>query len=113
MTAEQAQVQLYHTESRLRFLLGIPATDGRLIRPKDDPTTARIDFDWDDCLNEALARSVEIREARQRVKQRELGVDRRQELAPAKRLPGCPLPLGRHGKPFPRSGRQQLLRRGR
>ncbi len=72
VTAEQAQVQLYHTESRLRFLLGIPATDGRLIRPKDDPTTARIDFDWDDCLNEALARSVEIREARQRVKQREL-----------------------------------------
>ena len=33
----------------LRFLMGIPATDGRLIRPKDDPTTAKITFDWSEC----------------------------------------------------------------
>jgi outer membrane protein TolC len=72
VTAEQAQVQLYHAESRLRFLMGIPATDGRLIRPKDDPTTAKISFDWDECKMEAMSRSAEIREARQRVRQREL-----------------------------------------
>ncbi len=72
VAAEQAQAQLYHAETRLRFLMGIPATDGRLIRPKDDPTTAKITFDWCDCLAEAMARSVEVREARQRVKQREL-----------------------------------------
>ena len=70
--AEQAQSQLYDAERRLRFLMGIQATDGRMIRPKDDPTTAKISFDWDDCRGEALARSVEIREARFRVKQRDL-----------------------------------------
>lgn len=72
VTAEQAQVQLYHAESRLRFLMGIPATDGRLIRPKDDPTTAKISFNWDECKVEALSRAPEIREARQRVREREL-----------------------------------------
>jgi outer membrane protein TolC len=70
--AEQAQSQLYDAERRLRFMMGIQATDGRLIRPKDDPATAKISFDWNDCLGEALARSVEIREARFRVKQRDL-----------------------------------------
>jgi outer membrane protein TolC len=69
---EQAQAQLYDAERRLRFLMGIASTDGRLIRPKDDPTTAKIRFDWNDCVCEALARSVEIREARWRVKQRDL-----------------------------------------
>jgi outer membrane protein TolC len=69
---EQAQSQLYDAERRLRFLMGIAATDGRLIRPKDDPISAKISFDWDDCVCEALARSVEIREARWRVKQRDL-----------------------------------------
>ncbi len=69
---EQAQSQLYDAERRLRFMMGITATDGRMIRPKDDPTTAKISFDWGDCLGEALARSVEIREARFRVKQRDL-----------------------------------------
>ena len=27
-------------------MMGIAATDGRLIRPADDPTTAKISFDW-------------------------------------------------------------------
>ena len=71
-TAEQAQLQLYQAEGRLRFLMGIPATDGRLIRPKDDPTTAKITFDWTDVQGEAMARSVEIREARWRIKQRDM-----------------------------------------
>jgi outer membrane protein TolC len=70
--AEQAQSSLYDAERRLRFMMGIAATDGRMIRPKDSPTTAKITFDWNDCLGESLARSVEIREARWRVKQRDL-----------------------------------------
>jgi outer membrane protein TolC len=70
--AEQAQSQLYDAERRLRFLMGIASTDGRLIRPKDNPTTAKITFDWSDCLSEALSRSVEIRQARYRVRQRDL-----------------------------------------
>jgi outer membrane protein TolC len=71
-TAEQAQSQLYQAESRLRYLMGIAATDGRMIRPADDPTTAKIVFDWDHIQSEAMCRSVELREARWRVKQREL-----------------------------------------
>ena len=71
-TAEQALSQLYQTESKLRYMMGIAATDGRLIRPADDPTTAKISFDWSQVQSEAMSRSVEIREARWRVKQREL-----------------------------------------
>ena len=71
-TAEQALSQLYQIEAKLRYMMGIGATDGRLIRPADDPTTARIDFDWAQVQCEAMARSVEIREARWRVKQREM-----------------------------------------
>ena len=70
--AEQAQAQLYHTERKLRYMMGIAATDGRMIQPADDPTTAKISFDWAQVQSEALARSPEIREARWRVKQREL-----------------------------------------
>jgi outer membrane protein TolC len=70
--AEQAQGQLYQTESKLRYLMGIPSTDGRLICAVDDPTTAKITFDWSQVQSEALSRSVEIREERWRVKQRDL-----------------------------------------
>jgi outer membrane protein TolC len=70
--AEQALSQLYQTESKLRYMMGIAATDGRFIRPLDDPTTAKICFDWSQVQCEAMSRSVEIREARWRVKQREL-----------------------------------------
>ena len=70
--AEQAQWRLYHSESNLRYLMGLAATDGRLIRPVDEPPTAKICFDWSQVQCEAISRSVEIREARWRVKQREL-----------------------------------------
>lgn len=71
-TAEQSLNSLYSTEAKLRYLLGIAATDGRLIRPKDEPTTAKIAFDWADVLAEGLARSPELREQKWIVKRREL-----------------------------------------
>lgn len=71
-TAEQSLNGLYSAESKLRYLLGLAATDGRLIRPKDEPTTAKVVFDWYDVLNEGLARSVELREQKWIVKRREL-----------------------------------------
>ncbi len=89
-TAEQALSQLYQIESKLRYMMGIAATDGRLIRPADDPTTAKISFDWSQVQSEAMSRSVEIREARWRVKQREL------ELIAAKNYL---LPTRRFGRP--------------
>ena len=48
------------------------ATDGRLIRPKDEPTTAKVAFDWCDVLNEGLAQSVDLRQQKWIVKRREL-----------------------------------------
>ncbi len=77
---EQALSDVYRSESRLRFMMGIAASDGRLIRPSDEPTTARITFDWQQSLVEALSRSAELRKQKWVIKQREL------ELVAAKNL---------------------------
>jgi outer membrane protein TolC len=63
---------LYTAESRLRYMMGLAPTDGRLIRPSDDPTTAEVRFDWTSVLTEGLTRSVELRRQRWVVKQNEL-----------------------------------------
>ncbi len=70
--AEQSLNALYAGEAKMRYLLGLAATDGRLIRPKDEPTTAKVVFDWHEVLNEGLVRSVELREQKWIVKRREL-----------------------------------------
>lgn len=69
---QQSQSGLYATESHLRYMMGLAATDGRLIRPKDEPTTAKVEFDWYSAHCEALARNVEVRKQKWRVKEREL-----------------------------------------
>ena len=71
-TAETSLNNLYSAEAKLRYLLGLAATDGRLIRPKDEPTTAKVVFDWNEVLSEGLARSVELREQKWIVKRYEL-----------------------------------------
>jgi len=63
---------LYTAESRLRYMMGLAPTDGRLIRPADEPTTAEVQFDWNEILPEALTRSVEVRRQKWVVKQNEL-----------------------------------------
>ncbi len=77
---EQALTDVYRCENRLRYMMGISASDGRLIRPSDEPTTARISFDWQQSLVEALSRSAELRRQKWVIKQREL------ELTAAKNL---------------------------
>jgi outer membrane protein TolC len=77
---EQALTDVYRSENRLRFMMGISPSDGRLIRPSDEPTTARISFDWQQALVEALSRSAELRKQKWVIKQREL------ELVAAKNL---------------------------
>lgn len=69
---EESLSNLYRTENNLRYIMGIAATDGRLIRPGDEPTTADVNFDWCEIHNEALVRSVELRRQKWVVKQREL-----------------------------------------
>ncbi len=77
---EQALTDVYRCENRLRYMMGISASDGRLIRPADEPTTARISFDWQQSLVEALSRSAELRKQKWFIKQKEL------ELTAAKNL---------------------------
>ncbi len=69
---ERAQSDLFAAESKLRYMMGLAATDGRLIRPGDEPSIAKVAFDWHETLAEGLARSVELRKQHWVVKQRQL-----------------------------------------
>ncbi len=68
---ETALRDLFVAENRLRWLMGIAATDGELLRPADRPTLARIEYDWQAAHAESLVRSSELRRQRWQVKQRE------------------------------------------
>ncbi|HEY2840057.1 MAG TPA: TolC family protein [Pirellulales bacterium] len=69
---ENAVSNVYEVENRLRYMMGLSATDGRLIRPADDPTTAEVNFDWEEILVESEARYPELRRQKWVIKQREL-----------------------------------------
>ena len=66
--------ELFRAENRLRYVMGLATTDGRLIRPIDKPTVAKVDFDWREITEEALARSLDLRRQKWRIKQQELEV---------------------------------------
>lgn len=68
----QALRNLYDTENELRLMMGLGPTDGRLIRPSDEPTMARVNFDWTDAVAESVARRPELIAKRWMIKQREL-----------------------------------------
>jgi outer membrane protein TolC len=63
---------LYTLEQNLRYLIGLTATDGRLIRPTTDPADTKVVYDWESALSQALSRRVEVRRQRFNIKQREL-----------------------------------------
>jgi outer membrane protein TolC len=69
---ETALRELYNAENELRLIMGLSATDGRLMRPKDDPTLALVQYDWYEILAEAIARRPELNQQRWRLKQREM-----------------------------------------
>ena len=69
---ETAQNNLFKAESTMRYIMGLTVSDGRLIRPIDDPITAPISLDWKNIMCEALFRSPELRKQKWVVKQREL-----------------------------------------
>lgn len=92
---QQALSDLLHQESRLRFLLGISPTDGRLIQPTDQPTKARVEFDWEAVKTEADSRSPELRRQRWRIKQQQLQlIAARNQLLPQLDLTALYRPLG-------------------
>jgi hypothetical protein len=55
------------TERRLRLWMGMPINDGRLIRPTDAPPEARIVFDWNAVMEEALATRPDLRRQQAKV----------------------------------------------
>lgn len=63
---------LYASEQRLRYLMGLPPTDGQLIKPTSQPMDGEVVFDWDTALSDALTRRVEIRRQKWNIKRREL-----------------------------------------
>jgi outer membrane protein TolC len=69
---EQALTEVYRAESQLRYILGLSPSDGRLIRPSDEPSSARVAFDWAGVHTEALSRRVELRRQKWEIKRREL-----------------------------------------
>lgn len=69
---------VYGRERALRELLGLAPTDGRLIRPIDEPTQARVEFEWAESVAQMLYLSPELRTQKYAIKQGEL------ELALAK-----------------------------
>lgn len=71
-TAEQTLSNLYTNETDLRRLLGLPVNDGRIIRPADEPLTAKFIPDWYNSLTEGLTRRVELRTQKWQIKSLEL-----------------------------------------
>ncbi|TWT47508.1 TolC family protein [Botrimarina hoheduenensis] len=69
---EEGLTTLFARENRLRYMMGLSVSDGRLIRPADEPTSALVSFDWSSVHPEALVRRVEIRKQKWEVKRREL-----------------------------------------
>lgn len=71
---ERAYASLLDAENNLRFLMGIAVTDGRLIRPADEPTEAAVIFNWYDAMDEALTFQPSLRQERWELKKRQLAV---------------------------------------
>ena len=69
---EAAQSNLFKTENTLRYILGLAATDGRLIRPIDEPIIAPLNLDFHSILCESLIRSPELRKQKWDVKSKEM-----------------------------------------
>ncbi len=63
---------VYTSERRLRFTMGLPPRDDRLIRPSDEALRSRVVFDWEQQLPDAIVRRVELRRQRWEIKRRQL-----------------------------------------
>lgn len=59
-------------EANLRRLLGLPQSDGSIIRPTEQPFMGDVAWEWSSLLSDSLVNRIEIREQLWRLKQREL-----------------------------------------
>ena len=65
---------VYTCERRLRLMMGMPITDGQLIRPLDEPKMSKAVFEWEVALAEALTRRPELRKQKWIIKHREMSL---------------------------------------
>ena len=63
---------VYQSERTLRLLMGLSVNDGRLLRPVEEVSNARVLYDWTSLSDQAISRRAEIRRQRWVVKQEEL-----------------------------------------
>lgn len=59
-------------ERRMRLLAGMPISDGKLIRPVDEPSMAEYNFDWSLVIDEAVVHRPELQKQNLAVRKREL-----------------------------------------
>jgi outer membrane protein TolC len=59
-------------ERKLRLLMGLAPSDGRLLRPNDEPIMAKVDFDWEQATQEAATRRAELRRQKWQIRRQEL-----------------------------------------
>jgi outer membrane protein TolC len=79
--SENTLQNLYSLELQMRRLLGLPANDGRIIRPSDEPTTAELVPEWHLCLAESLTKREELRRQKWNIKSLELQLTAAKNLA--------------------------------
>jgi hypothetical protein len=72
---------IYGIELQLRRMCGLPANDGRIIRPADEPGYSPVVHDWHGCLATAFARRSELRRQRWIIKSNELQLRAARSLA--------------------------------
>lgn len=72
ISGERGTGGVLSAERDLRSLIGLTASDGKLLRPSTPPLTTDIQFDWEESLHHAIDRREELRRQRWKVKQREL-----------------------------------------
>jgi outer membrane protein TolC len=70
--AFQTSTGVLLAERRLRLLMGITPSDCKLLRPTDEPNSAKIDFDWCQITTEATTRRAELRKEKFQIRRREL-----------------------------------------
>ncbi|MBI1309782.1 TolC family protein [bacterium] len=77
---QQTLSQLYQSEAALRRLIGLPVSDGEIIRPSDEPVTAKLEPDWARAVAEGLTHRVELRRHKWNIKSLELQLDAAKNL---------------------------------
>ncbi|REJ92416.1 MAG: hypothetical protein DWQ35_12215 [Planctomycetota bacterium] len=70
--AETSLAEALDAERRLRRLIGLPAAEGRLLWPRDEPDRRHHTFAWQPALTEALHQRIELRQQKLRVESLEL-----------------------------------------